>query len=887
MLSDLYSRLRSLFDRAKVEEELDDELLFHLEQQTEKHMRAGMAREEARRRVRLEFGGVDQVKEDCREVRGVSMLETLGQDVRYGLRVLRKSPAFTAVVVVTLALGIGVNSAIFSLVDGIILRPLPYPQSNAIVHFGWMDKSLIPNLSVPEFKFCREHATSFAAIAGFQAGEDSELSQGVSKRWITSASVTDGFFETLGVQLELGRPFGREFTRPGGGYAAVLTDSLWRDSFGADPNIVGHQIVLDGGHSYIVSGVLPSSFRFTQAADVFTSLHLGNSLGDQGTNTDVIARLKPGISLSRAQSEVRLLGVEFRTQAPPAERQGSGVLHLDRYQDYLSSDYRTTLLMLLCAVGLLLLIACANIASLLLGRASSRQREISIRLSLGANRTRLLQQFLVEGLLLGIVGGAAGLAAAVASLRVFVSAVPWGLPATDRIALDWRVISFTTVVAIGASIVFGFASFFQTRHLDPNSVLKGGRTIVGPGRGPSLVLNGLVIGEVAFSLMLVLGAGLLIDSLYRLSQINLGFNPDHLMLMQTPFSPNMAEASPSSEVTGGKSWIFEREALARIRAIPGVRSAAVISVAPLHGQGNIPVEREGHLQDSIGGTEYRSISSSYFSTMGIPLLRGRTFQGSDFTSTSHIAIINETLARQWWPNEDPIGDRVVIGEYKGHQYLQIAQPALQVVGVVADTKGILLKAPAPPMVYVPAASGLMLNGSTDWVIRTAATAGIESSLQKAITDIAPEQRILDLEPMTRLVGGSVAEANFEALLMGIFGALALILTLVGVYGVLSFQIAQRTQEIGIRLALGATRRDIRYLIVGKAAKIGAAGVLIGLLSALALTRLMTSLLYQVRPTDPAIFASVAVLVVVVALVAAYIPSRRAARVDPMVLLRYE
>ncbi|HEY6448688.1 MAG TPA: ABC transporter permease [Acidobacteriaceae bacterium] len=886
MLSDLNIRLRSLFRRTKVEEELDDELRFHLEQQVEKYMHGGMSREAARRRVRLEFGGVDQIKENCRDARGVSLLEALSQDVRYGLRMLRKSPAFTAVVVVTLSLGIGVNSAIFSLVDGIILRPLPYPQSNAIVHFGWLDKSLIPNLSVPEFQFCRDHATSFAAIAGFQDGEDSELSQGATKRWVASASVTDGFFETLGTKLELGRPFGREFTRPGGGYAAVLTDSLWRSSFRADPDIVGRQIVLDN-QSFTVAGVLPPTFRFTERADVFTSLHLGNSLGDQGMNTDVIARLKPGVSLSRAQSEVRLLGSEFLAQAPPAQRQGSGVLHLDRYQDYLSSDYRTTLLMLLCAVGLLLLIACANIASLLLGRASSRQREISIRLSLGATRARLLQQFLAEGLLLGVAGSAAGLAAAVASLHVFVSAVPWGLPATDRIALDWRVMSFTTVVAIGASVVFGFASFFQTRKLDPNSALKDGRAVVGAGRGPTLILNGLVVGEVAFSLMLVLGAGLLIDSLYRLSQINLGFNPAHLVLMQTPFSPNMAEAKPSPDVTVAKIWSFEHQALARIRAIPGVQSAAVVSVAPLHGQGNIPVQRDGHSQDSIGGTEYRSISSSYFSTMGIPLLRGRTFHNSDFTSSSHIAIINETLAREWWPNEDPIGDRVVIGEYQGHQYLQIAQPALQVIGVVADTKGILLKAPAPPMVYVPAASGLMLNGSTDWVIRTSATAGIEASLQKAITDIAPEQRIIDLEPMTQLVGGSVAEANFEALLMGIFGALALILTLVGVYGVLSFQVAQRTQEIGIRLALGATRRDIRYLIVGKAAKMAAAGVLIGLLSAFVLTRLMASLLYQVRPTDPAIFASVAILVLLVALVVAYIPSRRAARIDPMILLRYE
>jgi predicted permease len=877
MLSDLYIRLRSLLLHGKVEKELDEELRFHIERQLEKYIRAGMNREEALRRVRLEFGGIDQVKEECREARGVTLLESLIQDARYALRAFRRNPGFTAVILVTLALGIGANTAIFSLVDGIMLRPLPYPRSNEIVHFGWMHKSLMPNLSAPEFQFCRDHATSFSAVAGWRGGGDVQLNQGTTKRWVTTALVTDGLFEVLGVRFELGHGFDREYVLPGSGYAAVLTDALWRGAFGADPGIVGRQIVMDN-RSYIVTGVLPPNFRFTQPADVFGSLQLGNGLEDQGLNTDVIARLRPGVSLSRAQSEVRLLGSEFLSQASPAQRQGSGILHLDRYQDYLSSDYRTTLLMLLSAVGLLLLSACANVASLLLSRATSRQKEISIRLSLGAGRTRLLQQFLIEGLLLGVFGAAAGLTAAMGSLRVFVSAIPWELPPTYRITLDWRVLLFTALVAVGASVTFGLASFFQTGKLDPNNALKGGRAIAGAGRGQSLILNGLVVGEVALSVMLVLGAGLLIVSLHRLNQINLGFNPAPIILMHTPFSPDMTEP---------KIQVFERQALERIRAIPGVQAAAVVSVAPLHGQGNIPVERAGYPQDSIGGTEYRSISSDYFSTMGIPLLRGRGFQAADFTSSTQIAVINETLARDWWPDQDPIGDRIVIGEYEGHQYLQIAQPVLEVVGVVADTKGMLMKKPAPAMVYVPASNAVMQNDSTDWVVRTSVRAGIEAPLEKAITDTAPDQRIVDLEPMTQLLGSSVADANFEALLTGTFGALALILTLVGVYGVLSFQIAQRAQEIGLRFALGATRRDVWHLFLGKAARIGVMGVLIGLLAALALTRLMASLLYEVRPTDPAIFSSVSILVLLVALTAAYIPARRAARVDPVVSLRYE
>lgn len=869
-------RLRSLFRRERVDAELEDELRDHLDRQTHENLARGMSAEEARRTALISMGGLEQRKQQCREARGIQSFDNLAQDLMYGLRSMRRNPSFTLTALVTLALGIGANTAIFSLVNGVMLRPLPYPHPNEIVHFGWTDQSRIQNLSIPEFKFLREHATSFSAIAGWQGAADAELSDAATKRWVTTAFITDGFFEALGVQLELGHTFGSEFTRPGGGNAAVLTDSLWHSVFDGDPHIVGHQIVING-QSYVVTGILPPGFRFEQPADIFTSLHLGNNLGNQGLNTDVIARLKPGVSFSHAQPEVRLLGSEFLEQAPPEDRQNSGFLYLRRYRDYVSSDYRTTLLMLLSAVGLLLLIACANIASMLLARANTRQKEISIRLSLGAARARLLQQFIVEGLLLGISGAAAGLAAAVASLHVFVSAIPGGLPSIDRIGLDWRVLLFTVFIAIGSSVIFGLASYFQTRKLDPNSALKGGRGIAGAGRRQSRILNGLVVGELAFSLMLVLAACLLIDSLYRLNQIDPGFQPAHLILMHTPFSDTMPQ---------GEIWNLERQALARMRAIPGVESAAVVSVAPLHGQGNLPAQLEGHPEDSIGGTEYRSISSEYFSTMGIPLLRGRPFQSSDFTSPSHIAIVNQTLARDWWPNRNPVGDQVVIGEYRGHQYLKSAPPPLQVVGVVADTKGMLLTQPAPAMIYVPASNGLM-GDSTDWVIRASSTAGIESSLQKAVTDFSPDQRITDIEPMTQLLGQSVADTHFEALLMGAFAALAMALTLVGVYGVLSFQIVQRTQEIGIRLALGATRRDIRYLILGKAARVGAAGVLIGLLSAFSLTRFMASLLYNVRPNDPAIFAAVAVLVLVVALVAAYIPGRRAAKVDPVISLRYE
>jgi putative ABC transport system permease protein len=491
----------------------------------------------------------------------------------------------------------------------------------------------------------------------------------------------------------------------------------------------------------------------------------------------------------------------------------------------------------------------------------------------------LLRQFLTEGLILGVGGATAGLAAAVASLRMFLSAIPWDLPSVDSIGLDGRVLLFTTLVAIAASIVFALASHFQTRKLDLNSTLKDGRATTGMGRGRTSLLNALVVSEVAVALMLALGAGLLLESLYNLYQEKLGFNPTHLVLMSTPFSPNLGASKDGV-------WNFERQLLQSIQAIPGVRSAALVSIAPLHGRGNIPVQRDNHPEDSIGGTEYRSISSDYFSTMEIPILRGRAFLPSDFSTSAPIAMINETLARAWWPDENPIGDRVVIGEYGGHQYLQSAPPPLQIVGVVADVKGTFLTARAPAMVYVPASQGFG-SGSTDWVIRSDAPTGIAAALQKAVADVAADQRIVDLEPMSQLVSTSVAAPHFEALLMGTFGCLALLLTLVGVYGVFSFQVGQRTHEIGIRVALGATRSDVWRLVIGKAAIVAVVGVLIGLLAAFGLTRLMASLLYGVHPTDPVIFASVGILVLFVAMLAAYFPARRAMRVDPMVALRYE
>jgi putative ABC transport system permease protein len=803
-------------------------------------------------------------------------VDTLMQDIRYSWRVLVRSPGFTAVAIVTLALGIGANTSIFSLVDGILLRPLPYRDAGRIVHLSWQGEQLHSSLTTPQFEFCRDHCQTFTAIAGVRDHDDKQLDLGSGKQWVRTLSITDGFFETLGVSFKIGRPFDRAETRPGAPFAAVLTDELWRRDYRADPAVVGRQILLDG-QTYTVAGVLPSGFQFAEPADVFVSAHLANEVADQGSNTDVIGRLKPGVTLSEAEAEGRVMGAAFIEEGPKSPGQEHmGLFRPDPYQSWLGSNHRQSLLILLSAVGLLLLIACANVASLLLARANARQREISVRLALGASRARLLAQLLTESLLLGVAGAVAGLAIGVILLHSFLSAIPWTLPAVDQVGIDGRVLLFTVLIALATGVGFGFSSFFQISQLQLSRTLTRGRTTAGASRDRGRFLHLLVVGEVAIALMLAVGAGLLVESLHILSQERLGFNPNNLVVMETPFAPGTPAAA--------KPWEFERQALERVVAVPGVRAAAVVSVAPLHGQNNFPVQRDGHPENSIGATEIRPISSQYFSAMEIPVLRGRSFDEADFAPSTSVVVISEALARAWWGDQDPVGDHLVVGEVNGQLLTPNARP-LEIVGVVGDVKGMRVSQPVRPTVYVPASSEDMTGSATDFVVRTSTMAGMAPALRQAILEVAPDQRIVDLEPMTQLVSVSVAQPNFEAILMSAFGGLALTLTLVGVYGVLNFQVSQRTHEMGVRIALGAGRRDVLGLIIGQAALLAGLGVVIGASAAWGLTRFMASQLYEVKPTDPAIFAGVGTLVLFVAILAAYLPARRALHIDPIIAVR--
>ena len=807
-------------------------------------------------------------------------MNTLLNDLRYGLRMLAKNPSFTAIAVLTLALGIGANTAIFSVVNGVLLRPLPYPQPNEIVQVSleWKDGTLNDTLTGPEFEFYRDHSSAFAAVAGFRGGGEVSIKRGNASEWIRSLRVTDGFFPVLGVRPAIGRGILREETRPGGAQVAVLSDSLWRNSFGADPGVIGHQLEIDN-NVYTVVGVMSPGFTFIeQPAEVLTPLQLGSGIEDTGMNTRVIARLGPEISYAHAQASINVVFDQFHRQG--SAQSGQRGIQLESYQKWLAGDLRTSLLVLFGAVGFLLLIACANLASLVMARTSARQREVSIRLALGADRWQLLRQFVSESLMLALIGSAAGLLAAGWVLKALLSSIPWNIPSSASVRLDGRVLTFTLLLAVATTLMFGFTSYWQVSKLDLNDTLKAGGARGARGTPHSRMRSILVVAEAALSLMLLVGAGLLIETLYYLHQQKLGLDPRHVYTMATPFAP-------AAKLTAPQIWTFQQEVLRRIRMAPGVVSAAAINQLPLSGPNNLPTQQEGRPEHSIGGMEYRAITPEYFQTMHIPIIQGRGFQEADSLLSTPVAIVSETVAHAWWNGKSPIGDRIVVGEYRGRQFPEVLEPAREVVGVVADVKNLAVDEEEPTTVYVPASQLFRPLGTTAFVVRADGSLALGAALRGAVAAVNSDQRVLQVQAMSDIVDRNVVRPAFNALLMGVFAGVALFLTSVGIYGVLSFHVARRTHEIGIRIALGARRAEVLRMVVAQGVALVTVGIGIGLAGALALSRFLSSLLSGVRATNPVTYGAVSGVLLAVAVLASYIPARRATKVDPLVALRDE
>lgn len=800
--------------------------------------------------------------------------DALWQDLRYALRVLRKSPGFALTAILSLALGCGANSAVFSIIHAVLIRPLPYPEADRLVRVGRQRD--YNDITIPHYEFWKEHASSFRSAAGYRGGGDRNLALGANQRWISVMTITEDFFRTLGIAPASGREFTSEETHWGGPQAIILSDGLWRSAFASDPSVLGRVVRLDDA-SHVVVGILPRGFWFPEAADAFVPLQPSGSVGDLGANTGMIARLKPGISLSQAQAEMPTLTEAFRRARPDLFKNESYRLALTPFHDWLASSVRLNLLLLFGAVTVLLLIACFNLASLLLSRLVARRKEIAVRLALGGSRGHMFRQFLVENLVVTLAGGLAGVLGARVLIDAMVALIPFDLPASAPIRVDAAVLGFTLAVVCATGFAFSLLPILAASRLDLQEALKsGGRSTGNSSRQPARSV--LIVAQVGLSVTLLVSATLLTQSLYRLHHERLGFQPEGLATFNTPIGVERRRA-PADLAR------FETTLMERIQSLPGVHSVAAINVLPLTGFSNFPAEREGHPENSIGGMEIRAVTPTYFEVMGIPIRRGRSFLNDDTGSSPPVLLVNENLARQWWGNGNPIGGRIVVGRFRGKDY---ATPtSREVVGLVADTKTSFLMEPPRPTVYVPAAQMPEAMTNPAWVLRANFSTGLANDLRQTIAAIDPRQRMGAVRPMEDVVASTTASSRFDAWLFAGLAGLALTLTIVGIYGLLSSSVAQRTNEIGTRMALGASRPAVLILVLKQGAGLVAAGLVLGLAGAFAATRLLATLLFGVHPNDPASFAGVSALLLCAGLAASYLPARRATKVDPVVALREE
>jgi len=822
------------------------------------------------------------------------MIRDLLQDTRYGARMLRKSPGLTSVAVLSLALGMGAISTIFSFVNGIMLRPLPYAEPDRLVlvdetAFNRGRESM--NVSFPNFVDWRERNHSFEDIGcytdgGFIIGAGgsmnggggspagSQSGGGAEPEQLKGAFVTQGLFEILGVAPILGRTFTAEEDQPDHDQVVILSNGLWQRRFGSDPAVIGQTVLLNN-RSRTVIGVMPKGFQFPEVAEAWGPLALNTKLwtrNDHGLLS--IARLKPGVTLEQAQAEMISVASAIEEQNP-VTNEGLSVT-LTSLRAGLVGDYKKALLILLGVVAFVLLIACVNVANLLLARSTARQKEIAIRAALGANRKRIFRQLLTESLLLGMISGALGLVLAMWGMDLLLRAIPIDIPFWMKFDLDGRVLAFTGACALLTGFVFGTVPALEASNPDLNETLKeGGRS--GAGLGRHRLRSLLVVAEIALSLVLLVGAGLMMRSFISLQQVNAGINPQGVLTMYI--------ALPGAKYRGPEKRIaFFSQLLERVRAIPGVKSAGTNTGMPLAGNNwGRSLTVEGFPVLSVGeapAVNHCVISSDYFSAMGVAMLKGRDFDDRDTREAPKVTIIDERLAREYWPEDDPIGKRIRFGPPEDNE------PWHTIVGVVGDVRHERLDASTRKSVYLPFAQ--MPIGGSGLAIRTAGRPrDLISAVRSQLRDLDPDLPLTQVMPMTEVVARSVWQPRLYTALFGVFAAVALILATIGIYGVMSYAVTQRTREIGLRMALGAQRQDVLKLVVGQGVLLASIGVGIGLVAALALTRLMSSLLFGVTTTDPITFAAVSVLLAGVALGACFVPALRAAKVDPMVALRYE
>jgi predicted permease len=812
-------------------------------------------------------------------------MESFLQDCRYALRMLARNPGFTLIAVLALALGIGANSAIFSIVNAVILKPLPYDKPEQLVQL-WMRFTGIgiPNdqnwVSAPEFVDLQQNQ-SFSHLAAISSGSFNINISGTPER-IDSAVVSSSFFPLLGVQAQLGRVFLPEEGQAGREHVVLLGDGLWRRRFGADPAIPGRKVVMNG-QSYLIVGVLPRDFQLPLEAEVWTPLVFSaanlnpNSRGNH--NYQVIARIKPGLSLEQTRADMDIVSKRIIEQHPDYHYRQFNfrVLAIPLLEQQIG-DIKTALWVLMSAVGLVLLIACANVANLLLVRASSREREIAVRQALGVSRWRLIRQLLTESAILGLVAGAIGLFLGYWGLRVLTTLAATSFPRVVEARMDLRVLGFTLLVSVATGILFGLAPAFSSRHVTHDALKEGGRGGTA-GVGSQRLRGALVVAEVALSLTLLVGAGLLIRSFLRLQEVDTGFRPEGVLTMRISLPQ---EKYAKIEQTRA----FYRELLDRIRQLPGVDLAGGATGLPLSGtgwSGTTTVDSQAvQPQDASPEADQRPVLPGYFEAMGIPLVSGRYFEQRDNEKGAPVAIIDETMAKTYWPNEEAIGKRIKPGDR------QSPQPWRTIVGVVRHVRYRTLESPSRVEFYWPYDQTSFALGSMSVAIHTSSDPrSLAGVVQSQVQALDPDQPVYRIRTMGELMSESMARRRLSMFLLAIFAGVALALAAVGIYGIISYSVAQRAHEVGIRMALGARSSDVVRMVLGQSLGLTLAGIFVGLLGSLALTNFLSSLLFNVKATDATTFLLVALILGVVALVASLVPAYRATTVDPVNALRQE
>ena len=880
-------RLRALLHREIVISDIEREMRMHVEMQTEANIASGMSREEARDEAIRTFGNVNKVRDEAYDIKGGGLFETLAQDVRYGLRVLIKHKAFSGVAVLTLALGIGANTAIFSVVNELLLRPLAYRDANRIV----MVWEVTPEgrhqntTSRSNFRSWREQSTSFENLAAF-TDQRLNLTGDFEPEELTIQIATPEFFKVLGVDPMLGRYLMTEDGEPGKPPVTVLSYSLWQRRFGGRTDIVGQPISLNGMPVTVI-GVMPAGFQFHikqrsgtgRPAELWSILTMPRSAsiaGERGRFLSVVARLKDGVSPEQAAAEMRTIAARLSEEAPQYNKNYSAEVLPLREQFY--GNVRRALWLLLGAVGFVLLIACANVANLLLSLATAREKEIALRAALGARRLRIVRQLLTESLLLAVLGSLLGLAFAWLGIKGLIAISPPDLINLQNVGLNFSVLTWTLAISLLTGIVFGFAPALHITRLNLNDSLKeGGKGEATQAGGNRRLRSIFVISEIALAVVLLAGAGLLVKSFIHLQQVERGFNSDNVLTMVV----RLPEAKYPDDP---KVVNFFRQSLERIRSLQGVQSAGIINYLPFYGglgsaTGFTIQGRPAPPPGQEPSTDVRVADDGYFNALGIPLLRGRHFSDVENREARRVMLINEALAKKHFPNEDPIGKRLDVSMFE-------TPTPTEIIGVVGDVKYESLTDDPAPAVYFPHAE-LAYSFMTIAIRTDGDPVALAPAVQREIRSLDPNQPVSDVRTMNQVMSETVSRTRFNTVLLSLFAGLATLLSAVGIFGVMNYSVALRTREIGLRLAVGAQPRQVLVLILKQGLVLTVIGVVTGLAAAFALTRLLSGLLFGVAAGDVSTLASISLLLIVVSLVACYLPARRAMRIDPLQALRYE